>query len=139
MDKHAKRSSLLHYPVLIVFTLFFVGLFGRFFLNHFCSFVLVIPLFAFRNGNKSLELGFHCQGRSAGLQRQGAFQNHFFDFDFSGREPFKFVGERVPADIAGENTKQGGDKRRGNGMSQLVDVREVSQRGNQADNGAENA
>ena len=25
MDKHAKRSSLLHYPVLIVFTLFFVG------------------------------------------------------------------------------------------------------------------
>ena len=28
MDKHAKRSSLLHYPVLIVFTLFFVGLFA---------------------------------------------------------------------------------------------------------------
>ena len=28
MDKHAKRSSLLHYPVLIVFTLFVVGLFA---------------------------------------------------------------------------------------------------------------
>ena len=28
MDKHAKRSSPLHYPVLIVFTLFFVGLFA---------------------------------------------------------------------------------------------------------------
>ncbi len=25
MDKHAKRSSLLHYPVLMVFSLFFVG------------------------------------------------------------------------------------------------------------------
>ena len=28
MDKHAKRFTLLHYPVLIVFTLFFVGLFA---------------------------------------------------------------------------------------------------------------
>ena len=29
MDKHSKRSSsLLHYPVLVVFSLFFIGLFA---------------------------------------------------------------------------------------------------------------
>ena len=28
MDKHAKKTSLPHYPVLIVFALFFVGLFA---------------------------------------------------------------------------------------------------------------
>ena len=52
---------------------------------------------------------------------------------------FQFVGKGVPADVSGEDTEQGSHESGGDGVSEFVNIGEVAQCRNQADDGAEHA